>query len=326
MKLPKNIKFFLRYFLGPILFILLSWNIYKSILSQPDLESVWTIILEASSGKEIWKLIAVFLLMLLNWSIEAIKWQRVVQIIQPVSFYNSFRAVLSGISFSVNMPNRIGEYFGRVLYLTEGNRLKAVSLTIVASISQLLVTLLFGLVGLLLLKDNLLSAGVIPPALFTGIFFVTVLVLLVGFIFFFKINWLSKLLRKIPRIEKFQFLFTTLEELHAVILLRLLSLSLIRFLVFIVQYGLLFNFFGVELNILQLFGSMTLYFFSMAIIPSFAIAELPVRGTMSLWLVGLFSANKAGIVFATLCIWLINLIVPAIAGAILLLGNKKMTD
>jgi hypothetical protein len=71
---------------------------------------------------------------------------------------------------------------------------------------------------------------------------------------------------------------------------------------------------------------MTLYFFAMAVIPSFAIAELPVRGTLSLWLIGLFSTNKAGIVLTTVCIWLINLIVPAIAGAFLLLGNKKMTN
>ena len=58
--------------------------------------------------------------------------------------------------------------------------------------------------------------------------------------------------------------------------------------------------------------------------PNFAIAELGVRGLVGIWIVGLFSANKAGILLATLTIWLVNLILPAVVGALLLLGIQKL--
>ena len=70
-------------------------------------------------------------------------------------FFRSLKAIFSGVSFSVTTPNRIGEYFGRMLYMNEGNRLKVISLTILGSLSQLIVTILFGLLGLLILQSDI---------------------------------------------------------------------------------------------------------------------------------------------------------------------------
>ena len=93
--------------------------------------------------------------MFVNWSLEALKWKISVQSVQPVSFFRSLKAIFSGVSFSVTTPNRTGEYFGRVLYMDEGNRLRVISLTILGSISQLLVTIFFGLLGLLILQPDI---------------------------------------------------------------------------------------------------------------------------------------------------------------------------
>src|SRR6266498_1083351 len=155
MKLNKNIKIFLNYFLGPLLFIWLSVSIYNQVKHQPDLEISWIKIKQSIQSREIWNLVLVIILMLMNWSMEAMKWKISIQRIQPVSFLKSFRAVLSGISFSVNTPNRIGEYLGRVLYMEEGNRLRAVSLTIVCSMSQLIITLFAGLIGLFFIREKI---------------------------------------------------------------------------------------------------------------------------------------------------------------------------
>jgi hypothetical protein len=62
----------------------------------------------------------------------------------------------------------------------------------------------------------------------------------------------------------------------------------------------------------------------MAVIPTFAIAELGLRGKIGLTLTGLFSTNATGIIFATAGIWLINLIIPAFAGSLLILSIKKI--
>ena len=154
MKLNKNIKIFFNYFLGPLLFIYLSVSIYRQINRQPDLEHAWQQLKISFLGTGASSLSFIIILMLGNWGIEAMKWKLAIEKIQPISFIKSLKAIFSGVSFSVTTPNRVGEYFGRVLYMKEGNRLKAISLTIVCSISQLLVTLWMGLFGLLVLKSQ----------------------------------------------------------------------------------------------------------------------------------------------------------------------------
>ena len=58
--------------------------------------------------------------MLLNWGIEARKWQMVVSKNSPVSFNTSFKAIFAGNALAFFTPNRTGEYFGRMLYLESG--------------------------------------------------------------------------------------------------------------------------------------------------------------------------------------------------------------
>src|SRR5690242_551562 len=155
MKLNRNIKIFINYFLGPLLFIWLSWSIYQQVKHQPDIEKTWQHIRESMSGKRILLVVAVILLMIVNWGIEALKWKISVRSIQKVSWLKSLQAVFSGVSFSVSTPNRIGEYLGRVLYMDEGNRLRTISATIVGSLSQLIITLIAGCIGLFVLKNKI---------------------------------------------------------------------------------------------------------------------------------------------------------------------------
>src|SRR5215208_118256 len=110
MTLKKNFKIFIKYFLGPLLFIWLSVSIYHQVKHQPNLEISWLQIRRSLHSSKIWNLVIVVFLMIVNWSIEAIKWKLSVQRVQPVSFVKSFCAVLSGVSFSVSTPNRVGEY------------------------------------------------------------------------------------------------------------------------------------------------------------------------------------------------------------------------
>jgi len=60
----------------------------------------------------------------------------------------------------------------------------------------------------------------------------------------------------------------------------------------------------------------------MAGVPTIAIAELGVRGKVSIFFLGLLSSNTVAIVAATVGIWLINLVIPAVLGSVLLLGVK----
>jgi len=322
----KNIKIFLNYFLGPLLFIWLSASIYNQVRHQPNLGASWIKIKQSMESAKIWNLVIVIFLMLINWAIEAVKWKIAMHNIQRISFFKSFRAVLSGVSFSVNTPNRVGEYLGRVLYMEEGNRLRAVSLTIVCSISQLIVTLFVGLIGLFCIRRKIETGEMIRgfdsslwlQVLQYGV--ITVLVILT--LLYFRLSLLARLVDRLQNRNRYDWLTHSLKNIRATILLKLLSLSAARYIVFIVQYFLLFRLFEVDIGWWQCCWAVSVIFLVLAILPTFAIAELGIRGQVSLKLLELFSTNGLGISLATATIWLINLVVPAMAGSLLIASIK----
>jgi uncharacterized membrane protein YbhN (UPF0104 family) len=281
---------------------------------------------QSIQSSKIWNLIIVVLLMIVNWSIEAQKWKISIQNIQPVSFLKSFRAVLSGVSFSVNTPNRIGEYLGRVLYMEEGNRLRAIALTIVSSMSQLIVTLFAGLIGLVLIRKRIETLEVMRG--FDSTLWLQVLqygvgvVLIILTLLYFRLSLLTTLFEKVRSVNRYVWLVHSLKDVRATLLLKLLSLSAVRYVVFILQYFLLFRLFEVNIEWWQSFGAVSVLFLVLAIIPTFAIAELGLRGKVSLKLLELFSVNSLGISITTATIWLINLVLPAVAGSLLIVSIK----
>lgn len=324
MKLNKNIKLFVNYFLGPVLFIWLSLSIYREIKHQPDLKSTWTHIRQSFHSPLLWNLLAVVVLMIINWSIEATKWQLSIKNIQRLNFLKAFRAVLSGVSFSVSTPNRIGEYLGRVLYMNEGNRLKTISLTIVCNMSQLIITLLSGCIGLIVLLPKIEEGKIVALIWIKVILYGVIAVLLILTLFYFRLPVLVKWIDRWPGSRRYAYLVTALEDFNATRLLQLLSLSAVRFIVFIAQYYLLFRLFDVPVFWWQVFWSVSVSFLVLAIIPTIAIIELFQRRMIIKTIVGLYSANELGITLTTAGIWFINLIIPAIVGSLLILSIKKI--
>jgi len=324
MRINKNIKIFINYFLGPLLFIWLSWSIYRQIKNQSDLAAAWSKIKESLNSPLSWNLVMVFLLMLLNWSLEAIKWKIAIQQIQQVSFFKSFQAVLSGVSFSVSTPNRMGEYLGRLIYMEEGKRLKTIAITITGSMSQLIITLLMGCIGMLILRSTIEAQKVVTSFWMQLLIYGSLIVLFVLTLFYFRLPWLIRWIDKLPGAKKFNYLLQALENFNATLLLKLLSLSLLRFFVFIIQYYLLFRLFNVEMGWWQVFWTVSVSFLVMAALPSIALLELVQRGKVVTTIVGLYSANELGMNMATASIWFINLIIPAIIGSLLILRMRKI--
>jgi len=323
MRLNKNIKIFLNYVLGPLLFIWLSYSIFKQIEQQPHLEESWINIKSAFGDERIINFILVFLLMIANWSLEAMKWKLSVQNVQPVSFLKALKAIFSGVSFSVTTPNRMGEYLGRVLYMNEGNRLRVISLTILSSLSQLIVTMFFGLLALLILKTDIVNAQLsgwsewINIVLIGSVFASGVLT-----VFYFRIGWLTRWIEKIPAIKKYIWLINELEKTDTTLLIRLLSISVLRYIVFATQYYLLFRFFGVEVSWWIGFWATALVFFIMAITPTIALFEVAQKIFVTEKVFSVFTTNSLGIDLVTTTIWFVNLVIPAVIGSLLILGIK----
>jgi general stress protein CsbA len=114
-----------------------------------------------------------------------------------------------------------------------------------------------------------------------------------------------------------------LEVVNATILLRLLSLSGVRYLVFILQYLLLFGLFGIDINWWQAFWAISVVFLVIAILPGMGfLSELGIRWVASVQMLQLFSSNVTGIFATSLVIWIVNLVIPAIIGGILIMRLK----
>lgn len=312
--------------IGPLLACWLLYSLYKQVKAQPDLPRAIELMRQAPVGPQAWKFWLVLLFSFANWGIEARKWQILINMLQPMRFWRALQSVLSGVTVSLNTPNRIGEYGGRILYVDEGNRLKAISLSIAGGIAQLIVTVVMGCGGLLYLLQQIqpdtgavlgLSAFWIKIMLYLSICGALLLLL-----FYFKLGWLIRLVEKMPFSGKFVQYISVLDGFDAKILLRLLFLSASRYIVFVLQYIFMLQLMEVSNDVWQNAWMVSVMFWMLAIVPTFAIAELPLRGQISKGLFSMVSSNALGILAVTFGIWFINLFVPAVVGSLLILGNK----
>jgi hypothetical protein len=143
---------------------------------------------------------------------------------------------------------------------------------------------------------------------------VTVLLLLI----YFSVGEIGTYLARVNWLRPLHASLAVLTQLSRPELLHILVLSLLRYLVFLLQSYFMFQFFGVELAWPIAFLTVALTFLMLALIPGMALAELGVRGKLSLLIVGAFSANSIGIVLAVTSVWFLNLIMPAIVGGLMM--------
>lgn len=323
----KNIKIFFNYFLGPLLFIVLSFSLYKQISSQPDLHVRWAHIKMSWLKPAFW---LVVLLMFLNWGLEAKKWQLLLKPLESISLFTALKSVFAGCSITMLTPNRIGEYGGRIMYVKEDHRLSAIPLTILGSLSQLFITVLMGTAGLILFKyfssNNTVIFKLLPELAGNILLYCCIAVSLILILLYLRVSLFISLLQRsgiFPGLFKYLLL---LKQFGRKQLLRIMFLSFLRYMVFILQYILLLKFMQVEIDPLVNFWILTVFYLVMTLAPTIGFTELPVRAAASVELLQLFSNNIIGIQAASLGIWLINLVVPALIGSLLIFGLKIMKE
>jgi hypothetical protein len=268
--------------------------------------------------------------MFVNWGIEARKWQLLVAPLERFSLIKSFKAILAGCSITMLTPNRIGEYGGRIIYVKEENRLKAISVTILGSISQLTITMLMGTIGLGILKYTSLvnksNFDAVPWLLGNSLFLISMAVTVILLLLYFRVHFLITGISKFKFLQNFSRHIIVLDVFSGKQLLRILFLSLFRYIVFILQYMLLLRVMEVNIAYSVSFLLLTIFYLVMAAAPTIGITELPVRATASVLLFELFSKNIVGIQASAFGIWLINLVLPAVLGSLLIFGIKIMKE
>lgn len=296
-----------------VLLSLLAWALYVQVVAKENISEIWTTFQAELKNGEVGLLILTFLLMPVNWSLETIKWQRLVRTIEVVPFFRAFKGILAGITLSIFTPNRVGEYGGRILVVKPENKIPTVVASLVGSFSQLTTLLVMGLAGM----SYFMYKKIEPDAL---VMFGTSIsaLLLSGMLIFFYLNvdLVIPLVKKIPYIRRFVKHLTVLQSYDAKTLLLVLLLSICRYLVYSFQYYLILMFFGIEVPLLLGLASIALIFFIQTSVPLPPIYGLAIRGNVALKIWGYFTVNTLGILSSTFGLWFINVIFPALIGMV----------
>ena len=297
--------------------------IYKEIFVKNDFAAISKSLQEISITKGYSNIIFVFALMFLNWLIEAIKWKYLIRKIEDISWFKSVKAIMSGVTFSIFTPNRIGEFGGKIFYVERENRVKAFLVSIIGSISQLLVTIIIGIVSLVFFLSNFSGfKNTINSYLFYSLIIFLIFSVFILLILFLNSHYLKTILGKISFFHRFKKYYKVFSLYKSSELLNLLLLSVFRYFVFTIQFYIVLKFLNVEISFFSGVMMIALIYFSIAAIPTMALTEIGVRGSVSLYFLGMLSGNSVGIVSASLLIWIINLAIPALIGSVFIYGLR----
>lgn len=304
------------------------WYIYTQVFYERDTAVLLDFFETLGEHKSLYLfLVALFLLMFANHAIEAYKWQLLIGKLEKLKFGVAIEAVFTGISVSMFLPNRIGDYFGRVFMLRKADPVKGILVTMVGSIAQLITTAFAGLIaGLFFLHRALDFTHIFNRWIFAGAIVVSALTIFVSLVFFFNIQVIRFLANKVferwkSKIEAYVEVFTLFETK---LLFSVLLISALRYMVFSFQFYLFIILFGIQIGYFHAMMLIALTYLLITIIPTIALTELGVRGTVSVYLFSLYFSSTGmltdhitvGILASSTAIWLLNIAFPALLGVL----------
>ena len=257
------------------------------------------------------------LFMALNWSMEVVKWKYLVSSQFELTWKRAAKGVLSGITFGLFTPNRVGEFFGRVLTLGDGQRIKGALLSMVNGIAQTVATLTFGVMGivLFLFQFGPESLGWIPTIILQA---TVLLTLCLALILYYRIDLFSELLLRNPRLKKFSEQVQVFASLPNPLLSKIYLLSIVRFATFIVQYLIVFRALMPAQGMLEVLSASILTLFSITLLPFVPVPDLLLRESFALGYFELYQFDPVGVSIVVFVVWGINVALPSVIGAITL--------
>jgi len=214
--------------------ILTFYYLYDQLINHHNLSEFSVSLSETIQKSNFWFLTVLVLLLLpVNLLLESYKWKLLIDKLEKVSLWNSLKAVLAGISVSMFMPNRVGDYLGRVFILQKANRIQATLSTILGSMAQFITTLIFGITAVVLFFPHWLPLNnSLNFWVYIGVIF-SALLLLAGIIFaYLNFSAFTTILQRISgrayrKIERYTKVFSWY---HARELFQILLLSMVRYL------------------------------------------------------------------------------------------------
>ena len=295
----------------------LAYLIYKAVVFDQWCEALENL----STGFGLAQIGLIFIILLLlpvNYGIETYKWHLLILTVEKISLKRAVTGVLIGLSSSVFTPNRMGDIFTRPMVLQPSNRITGIALSLINSLSETLSTLLIGMASLII---YLPLAG--HPADQNRLNWPLILLLftLLFLLFIMLFAKLTPILRLFGKIKWFKWLNNAAEAVSEVSLylkVKVLLLACLRYAVFATQFYLFLVLFKLDLPIITMYAIIGTLYLLLSLNPVPALGDIGVRGSISIFLLSPFTGNLAPMVFSIMGIWLLNIMVPALAGVLLL--------
>jgi hypothetical protein len=267
-------------------------------------------------------LILLILLMLLNYGLESEKFRLLLRVEPPIGRLRSLMTIFAGVTISNFTPAKTGEYLGRSLMLKRQIPLKVIIATVAGNLLQMFWTYALGLLSFGLL----LWANQLPPELGTyrNELLVAVLVV-VGVLLTVRLFPFIQILLSSAFPASWKNSWKDLSSYRGKLLKSAVVLSGLRYLVFSTQYFLILYLFAEQGIPWYSLGYIPLIYLLQSLVPVPAAADIGFRiGFAQLFFGNMLTTGSLH--YAVAGIWLINLILPAVLGAVYLLYSLKKKE
>ncbi len=305
-------KKIISYSIKIIVVALAGYFIYEKLSNHENLSQFSSLISGLSTLSVYTTLTLVFLLMLANWLIESAKWKFLISKVEHISYYKAVESVFCGLTWAIFTPNRIGEYGGRVFFLSPRRRIQGAVAMSVGQIAQMVITNVVGSIALLWFIYNFKP---LDQWLFIAICFLVMGFCFFFLLFYFNIRWIEKSLNSISFLKKFKRFFSVLNRYHHKELTKVMLYSMARFSVFTIQYILIIYLLLPEIPFYQSALMVFILFFIQSALPSLDLLDVGVRSLTATYFFGFITTHDVAIMAAIALIWFVNLIIPAIIGS-----------
>lgn len=293
--------------------VLCAWIIYSRI--EFNAGSKELVIGALRNNASLALIVAGCCLMPLNWGIESYKWRLITGTVQSITFGKAYRSVLAGVCVGNLAPGRSTEFVGKVMFFSPENRAVITLLHFVNGLFQLLVTMSIGIFGLLI---SFSAAG---SGRLAWIIFALALLLIALFVLvIIRFSWLQQKLFAIKWLQRYKPAHEF--ELSRRHILLLLSASLLRYATFTLQFYLLLLCFGIHSGMTYILPGIAVYFMLTSVIPMISIAEPAIRAAIALFVFSSRTDYAIQLVAVSTLLWLINIVLPSIAGYAVILKEK----
>ncbi|WP_175634866.1 lysylphosphatidylglycerol synthase domain-containing protein [Pedobacter ghigonis] len=288
------------------------WFIYHKLVANKNLSDFGTLLKDIDQLEITAVIGLVVLLMFVNWLLEAAKWKYLMSHIEAISFYRAIESVFCGLTMAIFTPNRLGEYGGRVFFLSPKRRIVGVVAMSVGSIGQLVLTNVFGAIAACFFIYRVIP---IDRVLFIAVVFLAVFFCLFFIVFYFNIKWLNGILLSFKFTRKYKKFYSILGRYRRRELLRIIGYCMARYLVFSSQYFILFIWLIPGLHYADIVMMTCLLFLVQSALPSLDLFDVGIRSVTAVELFKHVTDQHVAVIACTASIWLINIIIPAILGA-----------